>query len=141
MLFRDLLTFKWLFSDSFGLQEKSMRMETICLQFLLTFSTENILEWICCKEQQKKFLTSYRFVEQGPLKILNGKKFILDDQGNHLDSYKISLESFRSFIGPLFRKSVTGQDLFFLFLTANRLYLGGGGGAQIICLHSIWMVP
>ena len=47
------------------------------------------------------------------MKILNGKKLILDDQGNHLDSYTISLESFRSFRGPLFCKRVTGQKLFF----------------------------
>ena len=38
---------------------------------------------------------------------------MLDDQGNHFDSYTISLESFRSFRGPLFRKPVTGQELFF----------------------------
>ena len=37
----------------------------------------------------------------------------MDDQGNHLDSYTISLKSFRSFRGPLFRKPVTGQELFF----------------------------
>ena len=30
-----------------------------------------------------------------PLQILNSIKLILDDQGNHLDSYTISLESFR----------------------------------------------
>ena len=52
------------------------------------------------------------------MKILNGKELILDDQRNHLDSYRpdsctISLESLRSFRGPLFRKPVTGQDLFF----------------------------
>ena len=41
---------------------------------------------------------------RGPLKILNGIKLILDGQGNHLDSYTISLKSFRSFRGPLFRK-------------------------------------
>ena len=57
---------------------------------------------------------------RGPLKILNGIKLILDGQGNHLDSYTISLESFRSFRGPLFRKPVTGQELFLPFLTANR---------------------
>ena len=51
--------------------------------------------------------------KRGPLKILNGIKLILDDQGNHLDSYTISLESFRSFRGPLFLKPVTGQKLFF----------------------------
>ena len=57
----------------------------------------------------------------GPLKIVNGIKLILDDQGNHLDSYTIRLESFRSFRGRLFRKPVTGQEHFFLlFLTANQ---------------------
>ena len=50
---------------------------------------------------------------RGPLKILNGIKLILDDQGNHLDLYTISLESFRSFRGPLFRKPVTGREHFF----------------------------
>ena len=29
---------------------------------------------------------------RGPLKILNGMKLILDDQGTHLDSYTIGLE-------------------------------------------------
>ena len=50
---------------------------------------------------------------RGPLKILNGIKLILDDQGNHLDSYTISFESFRYFRGPLFHKPVTGQELVF----------------------------
>ena len=45
-----------------------------------------------------------------PLKILNGIKLILR---NHLDSYTIFLESFRSFRGPLFHKPLTGQELFF----------------------------
>ena len=53
------------------------------------------------------------FWNRGPLKILNGIKLILDDQGNHLDPYTISLESFRSFRGPLFHKPVPGQELFF----------------------------
>ena len=57
----------------------------------------------------------------GPLKDLNGIKLILDDQGNHLDSYTISYESFRSFRGPPFYKPVTGQERFLLFLTANWL--------------------
>ena len=53
-----------------------------------------------------------------PLKILNGIKLILDDQGNHLDSYTISLESFRSFRSPLFRKPVTAlaRNFFCRFL-------------------------
>ena len=48
--------------------------------------------------------------------ILNGTKLILeflDDHGNNLDSFRISLESFRSFRGHLLLKPVTGQDLFF----------------------------
>ena len=47
---------------------------------------------------------------KGPLKVLNGTKLILDD---NLDSFRISLESFRSFRGPLLLKPVTGQELFF----------------------------
>ena len=50
---------------------------------------------------------------KGPLKVLNGTKLILDDHGNNLDSFRISLESFRSFRGPLLHKPVTGQELFF----------------------------
>ena len=51
-------------------------------------------------------------VSRRPLKILNGIKLILDDQENPLDSYRISLASFRSFRGPLIRKPVTGHELF-----------------------------
>ena len=40
---------------------------------------------------------------------------ILDSQGNFW-THTISLESFRSFRGPLFRKPVTDQELFLLFL-------------------------
>ena len=50
---------------------------------------------------------------KSPLKVLNGTKLILDDHGNNLDSFRISLESFRSFRGPLLHKPVTGQELFF----------------------------
>ena len=58
---------------------------------------------------------------KGPL---NGTKLILDDHGNNLDSFRICLESFRSFRGPLFHKPVTGHTgSFLLFHTANRLYL------------------
>ena len=48
---------------------------------------------------------------KGPLKVLNGAKLILDDHGNNLDSFKISLESFMSFRSPLRYKP--GQELFF----------------------------
>ena len=45
---------------------------------------------------------------KGPLKLLNGTKLIL---GNNL--FRITLESFRSFRGPLLYKPVTGEELFF----------------------------
>ena len=47
------------------------------------------------------------------MKVVNGTKLILDDQENQLGSFRISLDSFRSFRGPLFHKPVTGQKLFF----------------------------
>ena len=64
--------------------------------------------WFAVRNSKKKFLTSYWL----PLKIMNGIKLILDDQGNHLDSYTISLESLRSFRSPLFCKPVTGKEHF-----------------------------
>ena len=71
------------------------------------------LEPVCCKKQQNKFLTRTGVWNRGLFKILNGIKLILDEQGNYLDSFAISLESFRSFRGPLFCKPVTGQEHFF----------------------------
>ena len=50
---------------------------------------------------------------KGPLNILNGTKLILDDHGNNLDSFRISLESFSTFRGPLLLKPVTGEELLF----------------------------
>ena len=64
-----------------------------------------MLEPICCKKQQKSSWPVAGLWNRGYLDILN-------DQRNHLDSNTISLESFR-FRGPLFRKPVTGQELFF----------------------------
>ena len=58
----------------------------------------------------------------GPL-ILTGIKLILDDQGNHLDSSAISLESFKSFRGHLFCKPVTSKELFFA-VSYSKLALG-----------------
>ena len=52
---------------------------------------------------------------EGPLKALN-TKLILDDHGNNLDSFRISLESFRPFIGPLLHKPVTVRNFFCRFL-------------------------
>ena len=50
---------------------------------------------------------------KGPMKVLNGTIQILDDHGNNLDLFRISLESFRSFRGPPLFKPVTGQELLF----------------------------
>ena len=49
---------------------------------------------------------------KGPLKVLNGTQLILDGHGNNFDSFRISLESFRSFRGPL---PAIGQELFLAF--------------------------
>ena len=65
------------------------------------------LEPVCFKKWQKIVGLVW-----GPLKVLNGTKLILD-HGNNLNLFRISLESFRSFRGPLVHKPVTGQELFF----------------------------
>ena len=69
-----------------------------------------MLEPVYCKKRPK---IVPGLGNKGPLKVLNGTKLILDDHGNNLDSFKISLESFRSFRGPLFSKPVNGHELFF----------------------------
>ena len=71
----------------------------------------DILELVCCKKRQK--IVPDQLLVWGSLKVLNGTKLILDDNGNTLDSFRISLEPFRSFRGPLLHKPVTGQELFF----------------------------
>ena len=80
---------------------------------------------VCCKKQQKEGPDQLLFCgigHRGPLKILNGIKLILDDQGNHLDSYTISLESFGSFKVPLsIPQTSIWPERFLLFFTANRL--------------------
>jgi hypothetical protein len=73
-------------------------------------NTAEFLEPVCCKKRPK-IVTGLE--NKGPLKVLNGTKVILDDHGNNFDSIRISLESFRSFRGPLLYKPVTGQELFF----------------------------
>ena len=75
------------------------------LQYLLTGE----LEPVCCKKRTK-IVPGQLLV--CTLKVLNGTKLILDDHGNNLDSFRISLESFRSFRGPLLHKPVTGRELF-----------------------------
>ena len=67
---------------------------------------------------------------KGPLKVLNGTKLILDDHGNNLDSFRISLESFRSFRGPLLHKPVPGQELFFA-ISYSKPALGIGRDGKI----------
>ena len=72
---------------------------------------------------------------KGPLKVLNGTKLILDDHGNNLDSFTLSLESFRFFRGPLLHKSVTGTIFWgFLQQTGSR-YLSHGD--SFTCMRHI----
>ena len=61
---------------------------------------------------KKERLPRLRDIQQ-LLMVLNGTKLMLDDHGNNLDSFRTSLESFRSFRGPLIHKSVAGQEHFF----------------------------
>ena len=73
------------------------------------------LEPVCCKIRTKivsdQLLTGLG--NKGHQKVLNGTKLILNEHGNNSDSFRISLESFGSFRGPLLFKPVTGQELFF----------------------------
>ena len=62
---------------------------------------------------------------KGPLKVLNGTKLILDDHGKNLDSFIISLESFRSFRGPLLLKPITGQEVFFAVSYSKQALVHG----------------
>ena len=57
----------------------------------------SLLEPVCCKKRQK-IVPEQLLVglvtglgNKGPLKVLNGSKLILDDHGNNLDSFRISL--------------------------------------------------
>ena len=79
-----------------------------------------LLEPVCVVRTSKKSSWSVTVLwNRGPLKILNGIKLILDDQGNLLDSYTINLESFRSLRGPLFRKLVRTYFCCFLQQTGS----------------------
>ena len=72
------------------------------------------LEPVCCKKRPKIVPDQFTGLgNKGPLKVLNGTKMILDDHRNNMDSFRIKLESFRSFRGPLLLKPVNGQELFF----------------------------
>ena len=78
------------------------------------YASSIYLEPVCCKKRKKNSSWPVTGLEnKDPLKVLNGTKLILDDQGKNLNSFRISLESFRFFIGPLLLKPVTGQELFF----------------------------
>ena len=76
-----------------------------------------ILEPVCCKKQQKKCSPVTDLRNRRPLKDLNDFKLIPSpsDSSDHPGSIS------SIFRGPLFHKPVTGQELFFFFLTANRL--------------------
>ena len=85
-----------------------------------------LLEPVCCKKQQKKVPDQLHtgLWNRGPQKILNVIKLMLDDQGNHLGL--IYVQSVWNHSGPSevpysANQYITGQELFLLFLTANRL--------------------
>ena len=69
---------------------------------------------------------------KGPLKVLNGTKLILDDHRKNLNSFRISLESFRSFRGPLHHKPVTSQKLFFVVSYSSSKVLKNMKGPKAI---------
>ena len=60
-----------------------------------------------------------------------GSEWYQIDQGNHLVSFRISLESFRLIRGPLFHKPVTGQVLF-LNTRYTKLALAASKAAMIL---------
>ena len=66
--------------------------------------------------------SSWSVTGLGPLKVLNGTKLILEGHGNNLDSFRISLESFRSFRCPLLPKPVSWLGLSFA-VSYNKLAL------------------
>ena len=77
----------------------------------------SLLEPVCCKKQQKKFLTSYWFEEYGTSE--GPEWFQIDCIWVQVIPLIIQDQFYT--IQNLFHKPVTGQELFFLFLTANRL--------------------
>ena len=66
------------------------------------------LEPVCCKTTKNCSWPVTGFGNNGPLKVLNCTKLILDDHWNNLDSFRNSLVQFRTFPKP-----VTGQEQFF----------------------------
>ena len=91
--------------------DSATSVQSFCLsQFFKTAAFQNRF---AVRNGKKQFLTSYWLENKGPLKVLNDTKLTLDDHGNNLDSFRISLEPFRSFRGPLLYKPITGQELFF----------------------------
>ena len=74
-----------------GISELQRSLLAHLRKFYSFLSQKNMVEPVCIIK--KKFLTSYLFKPvcgigiRGTLKILKGIKLILDDQGNHLDSY------------------------------------------------------
>ena len=95
-----------------------------CAVLSSSFYIYHFLEPVCCKKQQKKSswpITGLR--SRWPLKILNGEKLILDDQGNHLDSYTYNQFGIIQILqkSPIPQTSNWSGTFFLLFLTANRL--------------------
>merc|ERR1712051_80529 len=67
-------------------------------------------------------------------------KLFLDDHGNNLDSFRISLESFGSFRGPILHKPVTGQELFFDVFYSKPALVTSPFFAKIARLGSSFLV-
>ena len=85
------------------------------------YSWMNTLEPVCCKKQQKKAHNQLLVCRIGRLKDMNDSKLIAYESKWFPWSSRINFIPFRLFRGPLFYKPVTVQELFLLFLTANRL--------------------
>ena len=80
------------------------------------------LEPVCCKKVPGQFLVC-GIGELWSLKDLNDSKLIAYESKGFSLSSRINFIPFKIVRGPLFYKSLTGQEPFFLlFLTANRLY-------------------
>ena len=98
------------------------------IKYLEMIKHRNRLELVCCKKRPKNSSWPLTDLEtRGPLMVLNGIILILDDHGNNLDSLRISLESFRSFVGPQ-TSNWSGTIFFCCFLqtgsSGNRIIAG-----------------
>ena len=77
----------------------------------------------CCLKKQS--YTSYVLLRnREPLRVLNDLKLVFRHQGGHSDSFKINMESFRTFRGLLFLITIRDDSYSlnnFLFKKAGEL--------------------